>query len=294
MTDWIDAIDWSARAREDAEAESAGKAMVKKGSLSVGEVNISIGDYHASERVSSSKLKTFMDLGPYAYYVRHVLRNNELKQSDIMRLGQAFEDKVCGRKTFHVAEFDGRTKAGKAEKAAHQDAIAEGLIWVSASHSEFMDRGHKHLVQNRAAMKLINSCSEQPTLYAPWRGLAGIQARPDWGNADGVFPDLKTTSTLEAFARNLPRSHYHLQAAIVRMCARHQGIKDTRHPLIVVEREWPYRCQVMELHEDYLEIGESIVERELTRMSECYRTEDFGLCEEQIVLSPPRWLAEKE
>ena len=57
MTDWIDAIDWSAGARVDAEAEKEWKAMVKSGSPSVGEANISIEEYHASERVSSSDLR---------------------------------------------------------------------------------------------------------------------------------------------------------------------------------------------------------------------------------------------
>ena len=32
---------------------------------------IGIEDYHASERISSSKLRTFMALGPRAYYLRH-------------------------------------------------------------------------------------------------------------------------------------------------------------------------------------------------------------------------------
>ena len=84
---------------------------------------IGIEDYHASERISSSKLRTFMALGPRAYYLRHVLKSNVLKPSKPMIVGQAFEDAICGRDTFKVIEGDGRTKLVKQQKA---EAEAEG------------------------------------------------------------------------------------------------------------------------------------------------------------------------
>jgi exodeoxyribonuclease VIII len=252
--------------------------------------HVPIDEYHASPRVSASKLRTFMRLGPRAYYLRHVLKTNSIKRSKPMIVGQAFEDAVCGKDTFVIIEGDGRTKAVKQQKAA---AEAEGKLVLGGESADFMKYGLQNLRENRAATALIKNAEEQPTLYADFAGLSGIQARPDWGHASGTFPDLKTTSTLEKFSRSVVDFGYHIQAALVRMCAKAQGIPSTVHRLIVVEREWPYRCQVMTLSDEYLELGEETAERELTRLAQCYRNEDWFSCEEHVVLEPPRWLLEK-
>lgn len=284
MTDLIDAI----------VAAQAGDYEKVRGAQDHGPVmgvdHVPMDEYHASPRVSSSKLRTFMRLGPRAYYLRHVMKTNSIKRSEPMIVGQAFEDAVCGKDTFVIIEGDGRTKAVKQEKAA---AEAEGKLVLSPKHADFMKYGLQNLRENRAAATLLKDAEEQPTLYADFAGLPGIQARPDWGNRDGTFPDLKTTSTLEKFSRSVVEYGYHIQAALVRRCAKAHGINSTVHRLIVVEREWPYRCQVMTLSDEYMEIGEETVERELTRLAQCYRNEDWFSCEEHVVLEPPRWLLEK-
>ncbi len=251
---------------------------------------VSIEEYHASERISSSKLRTFMALGPRAYYLRHVLKSNVLKASKPMIVGQAFEDAICGRETFKVIEGDGRTKLVKQQKA---EAEAEGKLVITGEHADFMRFGVENVRANPAAMELIEGAFEQPTMYADFDGLPGLQARPDWGTPSGRFPDLKTTGNLDKFSRSVVDFGYHMQAGIVRMCARASGMPETDHPLIVVERDWPYRCQVMRLSDEYVELGVAEATKHLNRMADCFTSGEWQFCDAERLLEPPKWLLER-
>ncbi len=324
MTDWIDAIDWSAGSRVGAEAEKEWDAMMEQSADEAADAaeaayqrvmgdredgpfaHIPIDRYHANTRVSSSMLKTFNSLGARGYQLRHLLGQYPLPQTKPMLIGQAFEDLVCGRSEPIIIEGDGRTTAVKAQKAEaeakNEERVAKGLaphpIFTGKGTSEvsdFMRQAHINFMKNDELTKLVGRCVEQPTLFGSYPGLPGLQARPDWGNTDGEFPDLKVTEDLDSYMQKFVKFDYHVQAALVRRCAREMGIEKTTHMHIVAERRVPFRVQVMDIPEELMQIGEARLERSLEELAECYRRDEWPLCAQRIVMRVPAWmLAKKE
>ena len=145
-----------------------------------------------------------------------------------------------------------------------------------------------------AAMELIEGAFEQPTMYADFDGLPGLQARPDWGRHQAASPDLKTTGNLDKFSRSVVDFGYHLQAGIVRMCVQgHRACLRLTTSLIVVERDWPYRCQVMRPSDEYVELGVAEATKHLNRMADCFASGEWQFCDAERLLEPPQWLRER-
>lgn len=304
MTDLIDAI-MEQCADEAADAAEAAYQRVMGDREHGPFAHIPIDRYHANKRVSSSMLKTFNALGARGYELRHIMNQDPMPQTKPMLIGIAYEDKVCGRAEPIIIDGDGRTTGVKAQKAEaeakNEERVAEGLaphpIFTgkgASEVSEFMSRSYANYLKNNEATELVGQCVEQPTLFGSYPGLPGLQARPDWGNTDGVFPDLKVTEDLESFMQKFVRFDYHVQAALVRRCAREMGIEQTTHMHIVAERRFPFRVQVMDIPEELVQIGEARLERSLEALAACYRRDEWPLCAQRIVMRVPAWMLDKK
>lgn len=244
----------------------------------VGESN---GDYHANKSVSSSNLKTLLTKGPYAYEQTHVLRRFEFKQTAAMKRGADFEAAVCGRVDLAVVPKGMKlnTKEGIAFKkesvgklvVSNQDRLlfTEGV----ANVRRVLDKHHLWGV-------------EQPTFRRPYLGVPGIQARPDWFvEKTGFSVDLKTTESLSKFRYKIEDYMYHMQAAFVREASENGK---TRHPLVVIEKSYPFPCRVVWLDESYVKNGLDLMKRGLDKLAAHIRTETWPLLEQDsITVSPP-------
>ncbi len=262
--------------------------------------DIPIDEYHASRFVSASKQRTFTQRGPRGYWLEYIYDGGRRSEpTDAMKVGQCFEDAVCGKPT-HVLVPEGMkltTKEGRAWKAEQTATV------IGSQFRGLFERGVEHVRENRTARALIEASEEQVTVRRDWRGIPGLQARPDWlclGGCDAsdwapCAPDLKTTVSLNGFGRSVLDYAYHVQAATVATCLRDDDVTDVRHPLIVVEKASPYRCQVMWLDTEYVAIGARRMAETLARMAEHYESGEWpAVTEDETTLEAPAWLLEQE
>ena len=275
--------------------------------------DISIENYHANTFVSSSMIKFWMSHGPQAFFLRYVSRQWEQDGTEAFRIGQAFEDAVCGRDTFIVrpktitvpkkggeegeteeVPLKFTTKEGKAWRAAHADKLL-----IENKHESLFTMGLENLRNNSEARALIESGIEQVTFQAQWGKDAGIQARPDWWIPEGseltrfvpCAPDLKTTTRWGNWDRVIADYGYHIQAALVRMAS---PAESTSHPLIFVEKTMPHRVQVVWLEESWIEVGCEQVFAFINEWEKCSKSGVWPLVtSESVASSAPSWLLEK-
>jgi hypothetical protein len=243
-------------------------------------------EYHSNKSVSSSKLKTLMTKGAAAYEQLYLSRSHVPKQTAAMKKGSDFEDAVCDR--IELAFVPDGMKLTTKEGRAFKDENAGKLI-ISTADRGFFQQGVGNV--RRVLDKYSLWGDEQPTFRRPYDGLPGIQARPDWFVKSKSFSvDLKTTESLHKFQYKIEDYLYHMQAAFVRVAS---GIDATQHPLVVVEKSFPYPCRVVWLSEDYVRDGVDLLKRGVDKLAHHYRTQTWPLLErDSITIQPPERVRE--
>lgn len=272
--------------------------------------DMSIEVYHASPMISHSKLRDLASKGPRYYASRHVSRTTPPPEdTEAQVFGQLFEDIVQGRAfdrdVYAVKPTDGpesnfSTKEGRAWKKA---ALARGQRIVTQDELDDMDEMQVALRENETAIELIRGCLKQVTLTVAYPGTPGLRARPDWLSATGcavnVFRpyslDLKTTGNLHKLVsgRGIVEFGYHSQAAIVRHTMLEEGFGDTSHYLLACEKARPYRCQVIEIPHEWLDLGWQRCKRQLARLAKHYESGSWPRVDHEMVAlpPPPAWAA---
>ncbi len=132
-------------------------------------------------------------------------------------------------------------------------------------------------------------------------------SRPDLGLDSGGLPylaDLKSTEDFNLWFDVLdpesPRSGkpvtdfgYYRQAGMVQWVA-NQDVGRTAHYHIVVEKKQPYRVGVVQLTDEYLELGFNEVDADLQRLKACLTANVWpGSVTRVISLAPPQWLLDR-
>ena len=274
---------------------------------------ITIDDYHASDLISNSKLKTLDEFGPFGYHARHLVASAPKRErSSAMAMGQAFEDFVQLDASAFAAKWSELPAIeGKADDEMIAAALALGLTFTRRhdaktvhlaalkargvgvlAREDFIaiERMGEAFARNADAQAVVRGLQTQATLRDDLGGLdiiPGLQSRPDWYGPGGA-PDLKTTGKFTTFDREILSLGYHRQAAMVDVIA---GPHD--HPLIAVESAWPYRCQVVDLPKALVDDGREWIARQLDVLRECYTRDEWPLCVTRRSASVPRWLAQK-
>lgn len=262
--------------------------------------NLDMVSYHESERVSSSKVSTYLARGPRYYFERYVARTRKAEESEALTFGCAFEDALFApdayaeRYTIRPEKLDLRTKDGKAWAAEHA-----GKPILRPDEAHVIKRMLMSVKENRTAHEMLDYGVAQMSAWCDYSGLPGLQTRPDWCDLEGSVAtdwapyvlDLKTTADLRTFGRSVATFGYHRQAAIARTVLRACGVKGARFFLLVVEKQAPYRAQLMELTRDYLDLGEREAKVPLGRIAAHYESELWPLVEDDCVsLDVPQWL----
>lgn len=270
----------------------------------------SIGDYHAAPYISASKLRTFSTRGPRFYHAKYVSRSTpDEPDSEALVFGQVLEDLVQGRgldREQYAVKPDGlsfATKEGKAWRAAQQ---AAGKSIVGSDDMQRMDSMRESLGDNETALEMIRVCKAQATLRCDYAGTPGLQARPDWLSdvgclTSGYAPfslDLKSTRSLAKLAngRGVLEFGYHCQAAIVRRLLEANGMRGVRFYLLACEKALPFRCQVIEMPQEWLDAGWRWCERQLSKLARHYETNNWPRVEQELIQlpPPPAWIDESQ
>ncbi len=265
---------------------------------------ISIDEYHSGPNVSHSKLETFAERGPGYYHARYLAKTLEREETAALTFGNAFElyfqqgEEAFERAVATRPDGHGNTKAVQAAKAA---AKATGKLAVSPAERETMRCMAASLREHDMASLLIAAAEQQLTLTAELYGRT-YQSRPDWlvtetGFGQGpVSIDLKTAKDLNDFSdTGIVKMGYHTQAALVRRLCRLNGLGDATCYLLAVEKVPVYRCELIELPGELLDLGDRGLEVYAPKLAECYERNHWPRARPGIRRAGvPRWLQQEQ
>lgn len=287
-------------------------------SFQVGNGRVAFGlpfaDYRASEGVSVSTLRR-IHRSP-AHYRHAATQPGE--DSEAMLLGTIVHTALLEPwllpTLYHPEpvewQHDGRTKAGKAERAAWRDAtagrqIVPGAIWDQATHIATAVGNHpiaSRLIQH------VPTYAREATCWSP-DPETGImrRARPDLPTQVGALLDLKTTVSADPreFSASIAKWGYHDQAAqYLDVCndtlAAHSGWQPfDRFVFVAAEKTAPYAVSVLELSQAAIDLGRDRNRRAYHRLAECQESDrwpDYTDPEvtEIATVDLPRWAYRQE
>lgn len=260
-----------------------------------------IESYHSNPAISNSKLRDFDARGPRYYWMRHIRREIDRKDTVALRTGRALETYLFEPAAFaewfvvKPVEFNGRKDVWK-DWLTEQERSGKTVI----EHKEFeaFEWMKKAIAECSTAQSLIEAATYQPSFRVPWSGLPGLQSRPDFGSVSGCPAsdyrpftlDLKTVRKLSDLTsgRSVANYGYHQQAAIAHIACEQP---ETVHYLLAAEKEAPQRAMVLELSPTFIHLGESWAHANLERLAEHYAADHWPLTiEDSMVVEPPAWM----
>lgn len=242
-------------------------------------------EYRARPEISQSTLKLFGL--PTLAHAQYEMERAKLS-TESMTNGTCLHALVLeGKKIFAVEpRADGRTKEGKAIKAAFAEENA-GKIILTSEAAEAVEGMAAGIKRNKGAMLLLESATDREVSIF-WDGM---KARLDAVCALGV-EDIKTTkgASLWDFGKSLHTFGYHIQAAHYLEAAAVAGLPADDFYIIAVENVAPYECALYKTGHASLEVGA----RELARLRDLYNScresgEYPGYSPEPVEINIPAW-----
>lgn len=248
--------------------------------------------------ISWSRLKHY-DRSP-AHFIENWL--NPPEPSPAMTLGSALHclalepDKFDARYAVAPAGVDRRTKAGKEEWAAFEEA-SKGKTVLSAEQMEQARGMADAIAASNAASRALAMCPHRehaiewidPVTDLPCKGVLDA-----WG--DRWIIDIKTTddASARAFARTVANYQYHGQGAFYL-----DGLALTSPPtgpryflLVAVEKSTPYGVRVYSCSQDMIVTGRQLYLKLLGRHAECVSAGKWpGYPDEVAPIDLPAWAA---
>lgn len=272
--------------------------------------DLSNEEYHGSAGYSSSQLKTLIEKTPA--HLKHsfgVLR----EPTDNMNLGTAVHTLVLEPEKFDeefaVSEkFDGRTKAGKAAKAAFE-AESVGRTVITEPQRDKAILMAESVRNHPIAGLLVSDIIAESSVYWWYKSMDPdddsrykqmLKVRPDiLCRGYPVIADLKTTNdgSYTGFIKSIQNFYYHVSAAMylegVNQCKpllEEMGrMAFNKFVFICVENFEPYLTSVYELSPEYLDIGKLLYRRSLRVLRDGIENDWPAYPDEVRVIEPPGW-----
>lgn len=247
-------------------------------------------DYHADrESVSQSGLKTILK-SPALF--RHQQLNPE-PPTDAMVLGTLVHTEVLGvGQGMRVVPPTGRTKAQQEEhKAAKVEAIAAGLVPVTAARAAQVKAMAKAVNDDAVARVLFNGGASEVSAYSP-DPETGILRRCRFDKLhEDLGVDLKTTIARDRseFAKSCANYGYHQQHAFYCDIAAELGQPLRGLVFVTVTNAEPYEVAIYELDNDAVMRGRDLNARAMRIYQHCTETDDWSGVRNIQPLSLPRW-----
>lgn len=262
--------------------------------------NVSLETYLRDPRLSTHLLSRFADQGPRMFIMVSGAMIAPKEQSDEQRMGQMFEDIVQGRPpdlTRFAAKPEGMSFATKEGKTWKSDQLAKGLEIIPQADLDSMQWMHESFLENEQAMDTIRHAKKQVTLYRDV-GRFGLKSRPDYLidslGKPLITVDLKTCSSLNVITsgRQVRDYRYHCQAALCRRLLRDRADQHTEHYLLAVEKQTPYRCQLVRIPHPWMDAGDRWIDEQIEQIEACARRDSWPRVLSEVVdlPPPPSWL----
>lgn len=251
------------------------------------EYNFDQQAYFDNVGISKSGLD-YIDISPAHYRASFQYTR---KQSPALLLGSAvhcavLEPDLFGKR-YALADYDRRTKEGKAAYAELLDKGQEGL---SAEIYTQVIGMQKSVMTHSIASSLLQNGDAEVSCFQNIDGVH-TKARADYLRKDGIIVDLKTTAsaTPTEFAKSIANFNYHRQAAwYLDLFGREMDVETFM--FICVEKEPPYAVAVYELDADSILQGKAECERLFTIYKHCIELDDWPSYPEEVrTLSLPAW-----
>lgn len=208
-------------------------------------------DYVKHPAYGSSTLRTIAQGRTVAHAEQRIL--DGLEPTESMRIGTCvhslIEAAVSGRvaNDIHVCTFDGRTKAGIAEREQNV-----GKLFLSPSEGHRASKMFESLRANDFIWQFIEASQTEVSFF--WSQQIGTHIEPApkmdfrarfdlWDEKNGVIGEIKTTSKLagpRSFGRVIGSERYDVQAIHHVKAAQAHHLETTAFLFIVVESEAPY------------------------------------------------------
>ena len=251
--------------------------------------NMSNAQYHATDAISSSAVKTV-----HGKSLAHWKARGEFKGSTIFDVGSVVHDLVLenGQNSIRGPE----DRRGNAWKIAYAEAQAEGKTLLTAGDYDLAHTVAGSLLFHPAGARMSGpDVVNEASFFAvdPDTGLE-IKCRPDsYWMSQGVIYDIKTCqdASPRGVAKDFQSYGYPLQAAFYMKVLRLAGFKATKFMFVHVEKAAPYAISVNELSAEYLEWAEGQVDLTLVRIAEASLNGDFSTGWPTVTtIDLPRWL----
>lgn len=254
---------------------------------------VSFADYCGWDALNQSTLKR----GPTMAHVKYAMDNPGPDDSDARRIGRALHLATLEPERFdaefvRMPKIDGRTKEGKAAKAA---LAADTREWLDDTEYADVAGMAASIRAHKGAMSILR---EKGSLEASmlWQdestGLT-LKGRMDiWRPALGVIADIKSTRNAEpwAFTSDIYKYGYHRQAALYMDGATACGEQPTAFVLIAVESAAPYCVAVYALDAVALEVGRIENREALAKFAEARKSGVWPAYPDTIEqISVPNW-----
>ena len=257
--------------------------LAATGSLK-GVVRVPADAYHAGPGISSTGLK---ELLKSPAHFRAYLEDD--RDTDAMRLGRLAHLKLLEPDVFEATciyepqwRHDGRTSAGKVERASFDDAAA-GKLRIKAKDAETLRGMENAVMGNELALSILSGGVAELSIY--WEDeQTGIlcKARADYIK-DGKIYDLKTCQDArrKAFQKDVANYRYHLSAAFY-VDGFRSVFGTTSFAWLAVEKERPHGIAFYSASDQVLDVGRREYREALNA---------FARCEQEKVYPsyPQRW-----
>lgn len=189
-----------------------------------------------------------------------------------------------------------RTKAAREEVAEHR---AAGEVPIVRDDWEAMTALADSVLTHPVAGPLFEAGTPEQSIYAT-DSATGVwmRGRVDWTTQSEGSPllvDLKTTVSADPseFSRSVVRYGYDLQAAWYRMIWAQATGRKPHFVHVLAEKKAPFLVSVVELDQDFLEVGEIHARSALDSYARCMASGDWpGYLATTHPLTPPTWYAE--
>lgn len=259
-------------------------------------VEISEKDYHENAfskkpAYSNSIGKLLITKSPLHAFLKHPLLNPDYEEEEKSKfdIGKAAHAMLLtGEDNTTVLEF--KNWQTKASKEARDEAYAEGKTpLLVEQHNRVKEMVFKAQMQietcpDLGGLKLSDGKGEQTILMESGDTL--IKTRLDWlSNDRKVILDYKTTEALdpEAWMRQIPYLGYDMQSAIYSKCVEElSGVKPT-FVFCIQETSAPHQMYFVSLPPQYIEYGQSRVNRALTIWAECMASGEWRGYDQRIM-----------
>lgn len=211
-------------------------------------------DYHATEAMSVSQLKQFIDSPSKWEY-----RRDHNPETKAMQIGTAFHAAILTPDVFesnYICEpkIDRRTKEGKEKAMVFEADNANKIILPEHDFitiSEMRDR----LMRIEMIKHIVKNGTAESSFFFQRDGI-DCKARIDLYTHAAIF-DLKTTASVREhdFSRQIYNMKYHMQAAFYVDVMAEFGNAGMPFIFIAIEKEPPYDARIYLLDDDSIKVG---------------------------------------